>query len=108
MHDIDPNNLFSNTLSYNTYNNESQISNPTNPQNLMQNSVDPPQNSSQNHVDLSQNSSQNSSVNPTSDSISESNLNNWLTEPIDNILDSDFIEDTDNSSLTVTDDVQGN
>jgi hypothetical protein len=44
-------------------------------------------------------------VNPTSDS---TNLNNWLTEPIDNILDLEFIEDTDNSSLTIIDDIQGN
>ena len=37
----------------------------------------------------------NSLQNPSHD------LNNWLTELIDNILDLEFIEDMDNSSLTI-------
>ena len=122
-------------MSFNN-NNESQVANFTNPQNLTQSPTQSPQNSvdylqpnltqsPQNSVfftspNLTQSpqhsaefslpnsphnwtaSSSQNSRNSTSDS---TNLNNWLTEPINNTLD---LEDTDNSSLTITDDMQGN
>ncbi|PKC56941.1 hypothetical protein RhiirA1_401773 [Rhizophagus irregularis] len=107
-HDIDPDNVFSNSTV-----NPSQDLTVESSQNL---TIDPSQNltvdsSSQNlTADSSQNSivdpSQNPSQNPINPTSNSTNLNNWLTEPIDNILDLEFIEDTDNSSLTIIDDIQ--
>ncbi|CAB4435773.1 unnamed protein product [Rhizophagus irregularis] len=119
-HDIDPDNVFSNSTvnpsqnltvdpSQNLTVDSSQNLTVDHSQNLTVDSsqnltVTPSQNltADSSIVDPSQNPSQNP-INPTSDS---TNLNNWLTEPIDNILDLEFIEDTDNSSLTIIDDIQ--
>ncbi|PKC02931.1 hypothetical protein RhiirA5_380576 [Rhizophagus irregularis] len=124
MHDIDPDNVFSNSTvnpSQNLTVDSSQNLTVDSSQNL---TIDPSQNltvnsssqnltadSSQNlTIDSSQNSIvdpfQNPSQNPINPTSNSTNLNNWLTEPIDNILDLEFIEDTDNSSLTIIDDIQ--
>ncbi|CAB4474101.1 unnamed protein product [Rhizophagus irregularis] len=124
MHDIDPDNVFSNSTvnpSQNLTVDSSQNLTVDPSQNL---TIDPSQNltvnsSSQNltadfsqnlTIDSSQNSIvdpfQNPSQNPINPTSNSTNLNNWLTEPIDNILDLEFIEDTDNSSLTIIDDIQ--